>query len=43
MVVQVMQKSLHQKKRGEDFPCGYSMSNIWAFDNIENKYNLYRR
>ena len=30
-------------KIGEHIPCGYSMSAIWAFDNIENKHNLYRR
>ena len=24
------------------FPCGYSMSAIWAFDSIENKHSLYR-
>ena len=29
-------------KIGEHFPCGYSMSTIWAFDNIENKHTLYR-
>ena len=29
-------------KIGEHIPCGYSMSNIWAFDNIENKHTLYR-
>ena len=22
--------------------CGYSMSTIWRFDSIENKYNVYR-
>ena len=26
----------------EHIPCGYSMSIIWAFDNIENKHTLYR-
>ena len=26
----------------EHIPCGYSMSTIWAFDNIENKRSLYR-
>ena len=26
----------------EHIPCGYSMSTIWAFDNIENKHTLYR-
>lgn len=29
-------------KAGQRISCGYSMSNIWVFDNIENKYNLYR-
>ena len=29
-------------KIGEHIPCGYSMSTIWAFDNIWNKYTLYR-
>ena len=28
-------------KIGEHVPCGYSMSTIWAFDNIENKHTLY--
>ena len=27
---------------GEHTPCGYSMSTIWAFDNIENKRSLLR-
>ena len=27
-------------KIGEHIPCGYSMSTIWAFDHIENKYTL---
>ena len=30
-------------KIDEHIPCGYSMSTIWAFNNIENKYTLYRR
>ena len=30
------------KKIGEHIPCGYSMSPIWAFNNIENKNNLCR-
>ena len=30
-------------KTGEHIPCGYSMSTIWAFDNIENKHTLYCR
>ena len=29
-------------KIDESFPCGYSMSAIWAFDSIENKHSLYR-
>ena len=29
-------------KIGEHFPCGYSISTIWAFDRIENKDTLYR-
>ena len=29
-------------KLGEHIPWGYSMSTIWAFDNIENKHTLYR-
>ena len=28
-------------KIGEHIPCGYLMSTIWAFDNIENKHTLY--
>ena len=30
-------------KIGEHILCRYSMSTIWAFDNIKTKYNLYRR
>ena len=29
-------------KIGEYTPCGYSMSAIWVFNNIENKHSLYR-
>ena len=29
-------------KISEHIPCGYSMATIWDFDNIENKYILYR-
>ena len=29
-------------KIGEHIPCEYSMSTIWAFDNVENKHTLYR-
>ena len=28
-------------KLGEHIPCGYSMSSIWAFGNIENKRTSY--
>ena len=27
---------------GEHIPCGYSMSTIWTFDQIEKKHNLFR-
>ena len=30
-------------KIGEHIPCGYSMSTIWAFNDIENKHTLYCR
>ena len=30
-------------KIAKHIPCGYSMSTIWAFDEIENKHRLYRR
>ena len=30
-------------KIGEHIPCGYSMSTIWAFDQIENTNTLYCR
>ena len=26
---------------GEHIPCEYSMSTIWAFDDIENKHSLF--
>ena len=29
-------------KIGEDIPCWYSMSTIWAFGNIENKHSVCR-
>ena len=29
-------------KIGEHIPCGYSVSTVWAFDNMENKHDLYR-
>ena len=41
MNVQTIQKNL-QQKIGEHVPCGCSMSTIRAFDQIENKYSLYR-
>ena len=28
-------------KIGEHIPCGYSMSTLWGFDNIDNKHTLY--
>ena len=30
-------------KLGEHILCGYSMSTIWSFDNIENKHTFYCR
>ena len=30
-------------KRDKHIPCGYSMSTIWGFNHIEDKYTLYRR
>ena len=30
-------------KIGEHIPCGYSMSTIWAFHDIENKHSLYHK
>ena len=35
-------KNSSTTKIGVCIPCGYSMSNIWAFDNVENKHTLYR-
>ena len=29
-------------KVSEHIPCGYSMSMIWTFNGIENKYDVYR-
>ena len=29
-------------KTGEDISCEYSMSTVWAFDNIGNKHTLHR-
>ena len=31
-----------QPERDEYVPCGYSLSDIWAFDSIENKHSLYQ-
>ena len=28
-------------KVGEHIPCGYSISTVWAFDQIESKHTLY--
>ena len=28
-------------KTGEHIPCGYSISAIWAFHNIQNKHRIY--
>ena len=30
-------------KIGEHIPCGYSMSALWNFYNMENKHTFYRR
>ena len=35
-------KNRNKIKIGRLVRCGYSMSAIWAFDNIENKHTLYR-
>ena len=37
-----VQENSSTTKIGEYIPCGYSMSTIWAFDNIENNCTLYR-
>ena len=29
-------------KIGQHLPCGYSMSAIWVFDNMEKRHSLYR-
>ena len=34
-------KNSSTTKKGEHIPCGYSMSTIWAFDQIETKHTLY--
>ena len=33
-------ESSSTRKIFEHIPCGYSMSTIWAFDNIENKHTM---
>ena len=38
---QIVEKILQQQKIGEHVSCGYSMSTIWAFDNMENNHTLY--
>ena len=35
-------REFFNNKKGENIPCGYSMSTILAFDDIENKHTLYR-
>ena len=40
MDVQINQKFFNQNY-AEHIPCEHSISTIWAFDHIENKYNLY--
>ena len=30
------------RKIGENVPCRYSISTIWAFDSVENKHSLCR-
>ena len=30
------------RKAGKHIPCGYSLSTIWGFNQIEDKYTLYR-
>ena len=41
MIVQIIQKIPQQQKTGEHIPCGYLMTTIWAFINIENQDTLY--
>ena len=36
-------KNYAATKIGQHIPCGYSMSTIWVFDNLENKHILYCR
>ena len=35
-------ENLSTTKIGENIPCRYSMSTIWAFDHIKKKHTLYR-
>ena len=42
MDVQIIHNILKTTKIVEHISCGYSMSAIWSFDNIENKHTLYR-
>ena len=41
MWIKFFEKSL-TPKLGKHIPCRFSMSKIWMFDFIENKYDLYR-
>ena len=38
---QIIWKNFSKIEIGEHIPCGYSMSTILAFNNIENKHTLY--
>ena len=35
-------EKLSTRKIGQNIPCGYSMSNIWTFDGIENMHEVCR-
>ena len=35
-------EKLSTTKVDEHIPCGYSTSTIWTFDDVENKYDVYR-
>ena len=37
-----MRNCFANSKKGENFSWGYSILTIWTFDNIENKYSLFR-
>ena len=43
VIESVIKKIDNCKINPENIPCGFSMSKMWAIDNIENKYSLYRR